>query len=260
MAHLLTAKDELSGFHDLLKLVLVEGTPSGNYLEILACLLTFPFQLSRWKEFCSFKDTYLRIGGEVARIGWERATRVYTCEKDRPTKPSYLKRLIAYPDRPRRFDGGSSGLNQLDKICTELAKKPGFSNLSFVFLRPADLHDQFRPGYVPCVIAGDFKFRAGQLDMSAMLRTNDAFAVAYADIYYLRLLQQHVLLESQKRTKHVNLKEGGVGNLNLYFSRVYIERNRAIRKSEGHSKQVKIMPLAEALISELETQKLTEAK
>jgi len=260
MAHLLTSKDELSGFHDLLKLVLVEGTPNGSYLEILACLLTFPFQLSRWKKFCSFKDTYLRIGGEVARMGWDKATRVYTSEKDRPTKPSYLKRLIAYPDKPRKVKGVSKGLNQLDKISTELAKKPGFSNLSFVFLRPADLHDQFRPGYVPCVIAGDFKFRAGQLDLNVMFRTSDAFAVAYADIYYLRLLQQHVLLESQKRTRHAHLKKGRIGNLNMYFSRVYIERNRTIRKSEGHSKQVKIMPLARALISELETQKLTEAK
>lgn len=251
MAHLLTAKDELSALHDLLNLVLAKGVANGNYLEVLTCLLTIPFQPSAWNQFCSFKDTYLRIGGEVARMGWERATRVYTSDKDRPTKPSYLKRLIAYPDTRRKGCGDSLGLNQLDKISTELAKKPGFSNLSFVFLRPADLHDQFRPGYVPCPIAGDFKFRNGQLDLNIMFRTNDAFAVAYADIYYLRRLQQHVLLESKERAKHARLNEGRVGNLNLYFSRAFIERNRTIRKGMGTSKRIKVIPLVNALLKEL---------
>jgi len=108
---------------------------------------------------------------------WNRATRVYTTCTDRPTRPSYLKRLLAFPDRPRNRASGADGLNQIEKISMEFAKKPGFSNLSFIILRPADLHDQFRPGYVPCAIAGDFKFRDGRIDFNVMFHTSDALAL-----------------------------------------------------------------------------------
>ncbi|MFB0520564.1 MAG: hypothetical protein ACETWD_03930 [Desulfatiglandales bacterium] len=254
MAHLITAQNELHGLHDLLGLILHKGAANGNYLELLDCLLTIPFAQSSWQRYCRFKDEFLKVGGEIARIGWEKVTRVYTNESDRHTKPSYLGRLIAYPDRPRNAKGVSPGLNQINKITTELAKKPGYSNLSFVFLRPADLHDQVRPGYVPCAIAGDFKFRDGQFHMNVMFRTSDAFAVAYGDVYYLRQLQIKVLTQAQNQTAHIALRDGRVGNLTLYFCRSYIERSRKVRmKGRSSSKRVKIIPLAEALISRIES-------
>jgi thymidylate synthase len=148
-------------------------------------------------------------------------------------------------------------LNQLEKICIELAKKPGYSNLSFVILRPADLHDQFRPGYVPCAIAGDFKFRNGRLDLSVMFRTSDAFAVGYADIYYLRLLQEKILTESKLRTSKRILKDGTIGDLNLYFSRSYVERSKEMKNKTGScSRRVKVIPFVEMLIKEIEAHQL----
>ena len=176
-----------------------------------------------------FRDAYLDAGGEFSRTGWNRATRVYTTLTDKPTKPSYLKRLIAYPDKPRNWASGTDGLNQIEKISVELAKKPGFSNLSFVILRPADLHDQFRPGYVPCAIGGDFKFRGGRIDLNVMFRTSDALAIGYADIYYMRRLQMEVLGLAKQRTMHVELKEGEVGMLNMYLCRSYIQRTRTTK-------------------------------
>ena len=141
------------------------------------------------------------------------------------------------------------------KISEELGKKPGYSNLSFVILRPADLHDQFRPGYVPCPIAGDFKFRDGRLNLSVMFRTNDAFSVGYADIYYLRCLQLEILDMAQSYTNKKNLMEGKIGDLSLYFSRTYVEKSKKLnRNDETLFKSVKVVPLAKKLLEFIETQ------
>ncbi|HKH38299.1 MAG TPA: hypothetical protein VKA82_14150 [Rubrobacter sp.] len=234
-----------------MRLISEEGKPNGNYLEILNCLLSIEYHPADWQHFCDFRQDFLRVGGGVAEKGWSRASRVYTVPKDSPTKPSYLKRLIDYPDRPRKAVADQGGLDQLAKIAIELAKKPGYSNLSFVFLRPADLHDQFRPGYVPCPIAGDFKFRDGKLQLSVMFRTNDAFAVGYADLYYMRQIQLDVLKEAQRLTESDTLQYGKPGNLNMFFARTYIEKSKVIKMADGQ-KRVQVRPLVEKLIQELE--------
>ena len=222
--HLLTANDDLEGLRILLEHILTSGQRNGTYLEIVGCLLSIDFCQSRWKDFCKLRDEYLVAGGEFSRKGWERATRVYTDRKDRPTKPSYLKRLVAFPDRTRKLPSVTDGLDQIEKISIELSRKPGFNNLSFVILRPADLHDQFRPGYVPCAIAGDFKFRHGRIDLNVMFRTSDALAVGYADIYYMRELQMKVL--NSAKLLNVSLSTAEIGLLNMYLCRTYIQRTR----------------------------------
>jgi hypothetical protein len=242
---------------DLLRLILSHGTRNGNYLEILSCLISIEFAESQWLRYCSLRDEYLRLGGEVVDKGWARATRVYTTQTDKPTKPSYLRRLRHYPDTPRRKPSSIAGLDQLEKISHDLGRKPGLSNLSFVILRPADLHDQFRPGYVPCAIAGDFKFRGGRLDLNVMFRTSDALGLGYADIYYTRQMQLDVLAAAQKRTERRDLIHAEPGCLNLYLARAYVERTHKISSQVGSGSTVKrtsLIPLAEGLIRELEIQ------
>jgi hypothetical protein len=85
-----------------------------------------------------------------------------------------------------------------------------------------------------------------------MLRTNDAFAVAYADLYYLRQIQLEVLQEAQSVTQSVKLKEGAPGNLNVYFARTYIERSKVIKTANG-SQRVRVVPLVNQLLDEVET-------
>jgi thymidylate synthase len=235
---LIQARDELDALGALLEHILSEGTRTGNYLEVTNLLLEIAFDEASWGHFCSFKERYLEIAGTFGRTGWKRATRVYTETVDRPSKPSYRRRLVDFPDTPRRGEPGDT-INQLDKIASLLASKPGYSNLSFVVLRPADLFDQFRPGYVPCPIAGDFKLRDGRLGLSVMFRTNDALSVAYADIHYLRLLQMEVLEAAQSRSAARRLHCAQVGNLYLYFSRAYIEKSKRLkppRLSECHDR------------------------
>ena len=216
----------MEGLRGLLERILTSGRRNGSYLEIVGCLLSMDFQQNRWKTFCGLREAYLEAGGGFSRTGWVRATRVYTTCTDKPTKPSYLKRLVAFPDKTRKETASKEGLDQIEKISMELAKKPGFSNLSFVILRPADLHDQFRPGYVPCAIAGDFKFREGRIDLNVMFRTSDALSVGYADIYYMRQLQMQVLRLAQEKTANAALKRAEIGMLNMYLCRTYIQRTR----------------------------------
>jgi thymidylate synthase len=232
----LLAEDEKLGLAVLLDRILESGHRNGPYLELLGCLLSIRFHQKRWNAFCDFEENYLSIGGDHCRSGWRRATRVYTTMKDRPTKPSYLGRLLAYPDKARRSVDNSPTLNQVEKISADFAKKPGLNNLSFVILRPADLHDQFRPGYVPCAISGDFKFRDGGLILNVMFRTNDALAVGYADIYYMRRLQLRVLAQAKKMNSR--LRHANPGALNMFLCRSFIQvtgRNRKGDRIDGAS-------------------------
>ena len=230
---LLIAASEIDAVSDLLESILSTGKRNGPYLEILSCLISIDFQWNSWTDFLAYKKKYLLIGGDHIERGWNRATRVYTNEADRPTKPSYLKRFIAYPDRSRKMGSGSKYLNQVEKISFELAKKPGFSNLSFVVLRPADLHDQFRPGYVPCLVAGDFKFRDGKLDLNVFFRTSDALSVFFADVYYTRRLQMQILNNAKTISKSKHLENAEIGKLNIYLSRAYISKKLKNKQGIG---------------------------
>ena len=256
-AHLLHASSELGGYARWLELILYKGQKTGNYIEVLGLLLSIEADPQSLSEFETFQERYLDIGGEPVERGWQRASRVYTTNVDKPSKPSYLKRLVDYPDTPKRPIPGCSGINQLEKISDELAKKPGFSNLSFTILRPADLYDQFRPGYVPCAIAGDFKFRNARLHMSVMFRTCDALTVGYADIMHLRGFQQEVLRQASSKSQREVLRNASVGSLNLYFARTFIERSLKIRSGvKGISRRRDGRETARRIITELDAQHL----
>ena len=254
VSHLIRARGECDGLARLLDLILARGIKNGNVLEVAGCLLDIQHFPKSWERFCSQRERFLKIGGDVLGVGWSRATRVFTRLQDRMTKPSYIRRLVSYPDTTRRLLGKIRKINQLERIATLLAEKPGYSNLSFVFLRPADLFDQYRPGYVPCPVAGDFKFRNRSLQMSVMFRTSDAFSVGYADIYYLRKIQEDVLKHARDLTNNKDLLRGRVGNLTLFFSRTYVSRSATIRTGSGE-KRIALPPLVKKFVRELKKDK-----
>jgi hypothetical protein len=231
MGHLIDSVGEIEALQKWLALILREGLNNGNYLELQNCLLSIEYDKRLWEAFTAFKNPYISVTGAVGEKGWNRATRVYTSTQHRQSKPSYLARLFDYPDQSRRAK--KQGINQIDSIVQDLIIKPGYSCLSFVILRPADLIDKFRPGYVPCPIAGDFKFRDKRLDLSVMFRTSDALAVGYADIFYLRELQGQVLNQAIELSNKKALSEATLGSLNLFFSRTYIPKR--IKNKDGSS-------------------------
>jgi hypothetical protein len=246
MSDLIESVGEIEALQKWLKLILSSGQNNGNYLELQNCLLSIEYDERLWDAFVAFQPSYFRVTGAVGEKGWNRATRVYTTSQHRQSKPSYLARLLDYPDQPRKAK--KQGVNQIESIIQDLIAKPGYSCLSFVILRPADLIDKFRPGYVPCPIAGDFKFRDSRLDLSIMFRTSDALSVGYADIYYLRELQKQVLNQAQELSDKTQLTEGTPGSLNLFFSRTYIPKR--IKNKNGSS--IGGLSLARKLISKLD--------
>ena len=251
MAVFIETNSELDALRKLLFEISVDGKRNGQYRELLYALLVVPFNRTKWREFCKFKDVYIKLSGDRGTKGWNRATRVYTTMQDRTTKPSYLRRLLAYPDTPR--NRRVEIINQWEKLKTDFSKKPGLSNLSFVFLRPADLFDQFRPGYVPCPIAGDFKLRDGRLHMSIMFRTMDAFSVGYADLYYLRSLQLSFLKEIQASRKNSRFKNLIPGNLHFFLARTYLHRDTLSRPgTRGSGKRLNKNSLTNTLIAAID--------
>ncbi|MCA0933107.1 hypothetical protein LCM02_11635 [Lutimonas saemankumensis] len=227
MAILLNADNELDAFYLLLNHIKSKGFKSNRYLEVSNCLLSINYDRNRFDDFILFKERYFSSVGETANISWKRAIRVYTTYSDRITKPSYLKRLRNYKEL---YNDEIIEVDQIENIIYELSMKPGYSLLTFSIFRPIDLVKKQRPGYVPCPVVGDFKFRKGELQLNVFFRSHDALNFCYPDIYFLRKLQKYVLYESQKVTENKTLLKGKVGSLNLHFSRVFLPLRMEMKK------------------------------
>src|SRR6185503_18804960 len=144
------------------------GTKSNRYLELINCLVSIKYTPTGLIKFKEYRPSFLRIVGRTAEASFKRADRVYTKSKDRMTKPSYFKRMTAFSEIIR---GKTVHINQIENIIFELAEKPRHSLLTFAIFRPSDLINKKRPGYIPCPIAGDFKFRKGELQLNLFFRS-----------------------------------------------------------------------------------------
>jgi len=229
MAYLIKGENELQSYLQLLQLIKEQGYKSSRYLELPNCLLSIPYDESNFKEFIAFKKKHLEIVGRTAKASWERAERVYTTNQDRISKPSYLKRLNSFKTL---LSGREVEIDQLENIIFELADKPKYSLLVFSIFSPKDLIEKKRPGYVPCPLVGDFKFRKGELQLNVFFRSHDALNFGVADIFFLRQLQFYVLEKAKSVTTYKNLKKGVIGSLNLHFSRVFIPLRMEMKKGD----------------------------
>ena len=229
MAFLLEGKNEFDAYLKLVNLILEHGYKSSRYLEVLNCLLSISYTEEGFQEFVNYKDKYLETVGGTAKLAWKRAIRVYTTYEDRMTKPSYLKRMRDYSEL---INDEVHKIDQIDTIIHELAHKPKYSLLSFTIFRPLDYLMMKRPGYIPCPVAGDFKFRKGKLHLNVFFRSHDALNFGYADIYFLRKMQIEVLEEAKMITSHSSLKKGTIGSLNFHFSRAFLPLRMEMRKKQ----------------------------
>lgn len=227
MPHILECTNEITAVHAVQQLILSKGFKSNRYLEINNLLLSVDNTEDGVDNLEALKNDFLKIVGESAKQAIERTHRVFDTLEDKITKPSYLKRLRAYEDI---LDDQIIEIDQLENIINELAKKPRYSLLSFVFLKPQDLIKKQRPGYVPCPIAGDFKFRNGELQLNVFFRSQDAMNFLFPDLIKLRELQNFVLQAAQEITKFEELKKGRIGKLTLHCSRSYIPLRMEPRK------------------------------
>jgi hypothetical protein len=113
-------------------------------------------------------------------------------------------------------------------------------------MKPSDIYTMFRPGSVPCIVAGDFKYRSSELNMSGYFRTNDALSVGYADLFRLREWQLGFI--DSVKSKGFDYERKGLepGNLVLFFCRTSIpKRYRLGEKSKGNYREFDGIDIAE---------------
>lgn len=157
---------------------------------------------------------------ERLQKGAKKAERAYVNTFDLITKPSYIKRAKAfsdYSDRNKR----PSRIDQIASIAKGFCEEPNASYHVMSFFRPIDLLEKFRPGYVPCVVSADFKYRDGALNAKFFFRTCDAYNLLPFDLSYCTGITEQLLSKVRKSGFKRQIK---LGNISFWFSRTYVSR------------------------------------
>ncbi|GAF05972.1 thymidylate synthase family protein [Saccharicrinis fermentans] len=248
MAHLIISENELEAYYKLILKIRECGVKSSRYLELLNCLVSINHSEDGFNDFIQFKNEFINTVGNTAKLSFKRADRVYQPGIDLMTKPNYFNRMNSIEEL---FKDEIIKIDQISNVIFELADKPKHSLLTFTIFRPSDLIAKKRPGFVPCPIAGDFKFRNNELQLNMFFRTNDALNFFYPDVYYLRQLQHYVLDQAKKITRHKKLQNGSIGSLNLHFSRIFLPLRMEMRKRE-YINGTEIESIISALIDKLQ--------
>lgn len=152
--------------------------------------------------------------------GAEKASRAYVKTNDPVTKPSYIKRVLAFSDYSERAKLPSK-INQISSVAVGFCKEPNASYHVISFFRPIDLLEKFRPGYVPCVVSADFKYRDGALHAKYFFRSCDAYNLLPFDMSYCVSIAERLIEEIRKTGFKKPLK---LGDVSFWFSRIYISR------------------------------------
>jgi thymidylate synthase len=215
MVHSITAPNSVATLGRIISATLEEGEGLSDRFELLSLLATVSSaeSLDRTRRFVR---SYKQVVGSTF---WQRAETLYTSSKPLRWKVSYRGRLIGIGKQPEE--------NQIRCVIDSLAKTPGANTLSFSFYRPND-HRRARalPASMPCPIAGDFKYRESRLHLNVFFRTHDVYRLGFPDLFFMRSLQHEVLTEA-KAINPQKLARAELGEMNIFFSRVFIlKRNK----------------------------------
>jgi hypothetical protein len=188
--------------------------------EIQDLVLQMPCASSGSVTLRSFIDFIL--DEEPLRLGkgLRKAERAYVRTGDRITKPSYIKRIRSFPDFSRKTRT-ISDIDQIKSVARSFCEEPNASYHVISIFRPVDLLDKFRPGYVPCVVSADFKYRNKRLNGKFFFRSCDAYNLLPFDMFYCagiveQLFDQIVMNRFSREIK--------IGSILFWFSRIYISR------------------------------------
>jgi Thymidylate synthase len=146
--------------------------------------------------------------------------RAYIKTSDLITKPSYIKRIGSFSDYSDRKKLPSK-INQIASVAKGFCEEPNASYHVMSFFRPIDLLEKFRPGYVPCVVSADFKYRDDALHAKFFFRSCDAYNLLPFDLSYCSGIAEQLLKEIKKAGFSRPLT---LGDVSFWFSRIYISR------------------------------------
>ena len=152
--------------------------------------------------------------------GLRKAERAYVRTGDRITKPSYIKRLRSFPDYSRKTRMVSN-IDQIKSVARGFCEEPNASYHVISIFRPVDLLDKFRPGYVPCVVSADFKYRNKKLNGKFFFRSCDAYNLLPFDIFYCVGILEHLFNQIVMNQFPGEIE---IGSILFWFSRIYISR------------------------------------
>jgi hypothetical protein len=216
----LTSLDGLEAYKAVLDRFGSDRTKHNHNYEIQDLILQIGAALGATARLRSFLDFLfekepLRLGK-----GLRKAERAYVRTGDRITKPSYIKRIRSFPDYSRKTRT-ISNIDQIRLVARRFCEEPNASYHVISIFRPVDLLDKFRPGYVPCVVCADFKYRKNQLSGKFFFRSCDAYNLLPFDMFYcIGIMEQ---LFDQIKMNHFSGKIE-IGSVLFWFSRIYISR------------------------------------
>jgi len=214
------SQDALAAFENILKCFEGIKQRHNHNFEIQDLVLRIPHtraatnELRRFIEYL-FETEPLKLGK-----GLRKAERAYIRNGDRITKPSYISRVRSYQDFSKRTKLVST-IDQIKSVARVFCEEPNASYHVISIFRPIDLLEKFRPGYVPCVICADFKYRDKKLVAKFFFRSCDAFNLLPFDLFYCTSLAEQLLDQI--------IMDGFRGKIELsqvmfWFSRIFVSR------------------------------------
>jgi thymidylate synthase len=216
----LATDDPLKAYKDILNQFSNVSQRHNHNFEIQDLVLQLAFRSRGLSDLRDFLDLVSESEPHTLGKGFRKAERAYVRTGDRITKPSYIRRLRSFPDFSRRTDAVSN-IDQIKSVAKGFCNEPNASYHVIAIFRPVDLFEKFRPGYVPCVISADFKYRDGQLNGKFFFRSCDAFNLLPFDIFYCAgILEQ---LSEEIASRGFN-EDFSIGGMTFWFSRIYVSR------------------------------------
>jgi hypothetical protein len=216
----LTIIDGLEGYKAVLDRFGTTKTKHNHNYEIQDLILQIPVASGATDRLRHFLGFLFELEPMRFGPGLRTAERAYVRTGDRITKPSYIKRIRSFPDYSRKTRT-ISNIDQIRSVALRFCEEPNASYHVISIFRPVDLLDKFRPGYVPCVICADFKYRNNKLSGKFFFRSCDAYNLLPFDTFYcISIIEQ--LFDQIKMNSFPGKIE--IGSALFWFSRIYISR------------------------------------
>jgi Thymidylate synthase len=212
--------DALRAYRDVLQCFDIAGERHNHNFEVQDLVLRIPHSRVVAVELRRFVESLFDTEPLHLAKGLRKAERAYLRNGDRITKPSYIGRIRSYSDFSKRTKLIST-IDQVKTVARLFCEEPNASYHVISIFRPIDLLEKFRPGYVPCVICADFKYREKKLTGKFFFRSCDAYNLLPFDLFYCvsvaeQLLDQ-IMMDGFKRK--IELAE-----VMFWFSRIYVSR------------------------------------
>jgi hypothetical protein len=216
----ITSLDGLDAYRRVLDRFGSSKSKHNHNFEIQDLVVKIPVASRATHRLRSFLDFIFEVEPLRLGKGLRKAERAYVRTGDRITKPSYIKRIRSFPDYSRKTRTVNN-IDQIRLVARRFCEEPNASYHVISIFRPVDLIDKFRPGYVPCVVCADFKYRKNMLSGKFFFRSCDAYNLLPFDTFYcIGIMEQ--LLDQIKMNHFADKIE--IGSALFWFSRIYVSR------------------------------------